>query len=598
MTGNLFMVEQYREEQLEHRTINLGMISRLGKYIMRYRLEFAATLAVNFLAVLPGLIEPHILKVGIDRYISAKNFRGVVYVGIFFLFVKLFNWLITMFNENIIARLGQKVLNEIRKEVFNHVQRLSMDYFDRTPQGRIIARADTDIDSMEHIMTWGAVLLFDAFVNLLGALYFMSRYSAKLCLSVSFSIVVMLIATNIFRKAGIEAYRKVRETSARITSYLAESISGIRIIQSFVRENANSSQFSKITGDHMKNNINSAKIWHTYFPFINFTSSISIAIVLFYGGSMVAKGELTIGELNAYIMYIGMVFWPIFMMGELYNNLLATSTSAERIFQLLDTKPRVVDSPRSRDISIDGDVVFDGISFGYSPETFVLKNISFRAEKGQVIALVGRTGAGKTTIVNLLAKFYEPQKGRILVDGADLADIKLSNLRSQTGIVPQDSFLFSDTIMNNLKFGRDNVPDEEALRASRETNLHGFIEKLSDGYKTVVQERGTGLSEGERQLICITRALIADPRLLILDEATSAIDTHTETLIQAALEKLLRGRTCFIIAQRLSTIQKADNILVIKDGELIEQGRHEQLFNAGGYYKKMYLEFTSRSTPI
>jgi ATP-binding cassette, subfamily B, multidrug efflux pump len=588
------MSQYYQEEELQHKNINLRMLNRLRLYILKYRAVFARVMVLNVLATLPGILEPHIIKIGIDKYIFAGNFRGVFYISALFLLIRLSGWLVTVANHKSTIMLGQQVLNDIRMQVFSHVQDLSMEYFDKTPNGRIIARADTDIWSMEHVMTWGTGILLNSFLTLLGALYFMTRYSPKLCLMVSAVIIILAVATNIFQKEGTKAYRKTRETSARITTELCENISGIKVIQAFVREKLNYGRFSDLTHSHMLNAVNSSKVWATYFPVVGFSSALGISIIILVGGNMVYHGQMKIGELSAYIMYLGMFFWPIFMMGELYNSLLETGTAAERIFQLLDTKPKVTDPPGSKDVTINGGVVFENVCFGYTDKRQVLRDINFRVEPGQKVAFVGHTGAGKTTVTNLIARFYEPQAGRISIDGNDLKYIRMHSLRRQMGIVPQDSFLFSGTVMDNLKYGNRDISDEDVIRGAKETSLHPFVEKLGNGYMTEVKERGAGLSEGERQLICITRAFLADPRILILDEATSAVDTHTETVIQKALDKLLVGRTCFIIAQRLSTIRKADNIYCIRDGELVEQGKHEELLRMNGYYSRMYHEFISR----
>ncbi|MFH0807676.1 MAG: ABC transporter ATP-binding protein [Elusimicrobiota bacterium] len=585
------MTHHYEEEKLESRKPNIKIIARLKDYLLRYKYIFIFNLIISIIAIVTAVIEPHIIKICIDKYIIPGKLQGILFISAIFLANKFFGWALTMFEVMRTTRLGQRVLNDIRMEVFTHTQKLSMDYFDTTPQGRIIARADTDIDTMEHLMTWGAGIFLSSFLTLMGALYFMAKYNAKLCLLVSIVIPLLFVATYLFQKEGVKAYRKMRESATRITANLAENISGVKVVQSFVREEKNLAHFHQLTVDHAKNSVNSAKITSTYFPFIGIVNALGIAIIIFYGGNLVFHQQLTIGELSAYIMYLGMFFEPIQAMSELYNDLLSTGTAAERIFQLLDVKPRIVDEPKAKDLTINGKVRFENVFFRYRENKWILKDISFEASPGQTVAFVGPTGAGKTTIVNLVARFYEAQQGNIYIDDNALDNITVYSLRSQIGIVPQDSFLFSGTVLENLKYGISDITEEEVIKASKEIGLHPFIEKLNKGYKTQVKERGAGISEGERQLICITRAYISNPRILIFDEATSSIDTQTEMHIQNALEKLIKGRTCFIIAQRLSTIRKADIVLVVKDGEIIERGTHTQLLNLSGFYSKMYKEF-------
>ena len=585
------MTHRYEEEKLETKRPNIKIVMRLSKYILNHKAVFIFNIVISIIAVIPAIIEPHIIKICIDKYILPGEMQGILIISLLFLANKFFGWVLTMFEAIRTTRLGQRVLNDIRMEVFKHAQKLSMDYFDTTPQGRIIARADTDIDTMEHVMTWGAGIFLNSFLTLIGALYFMAKYNPKLCLLVSVVLPLLFIATYIFQKEGVKAYRKLRESATRITANLAENISGVKVVQSFVREDKNLSHFRQLTTDHAKNSVNSARVWSTYFPFIGIVNALGIVIIIFYGGNLVYQGQLKIGELSAYIIYLGMFFEPIQTMGELYNNLLATGTAAERIFQLLDVTPRIVDKPKAQDLTINGRVRFENVHFHYRENKWILKNINFQANPGQTIALVGPTGAGKTTVVNLIARFYDPQQGSIYIDDKPIDNITLYSLRSQMGIVPQDSFLFSGTVIENLKYGIENITDDEAIKASKEIGLHPFIEKLSKGYQTQVKERGAGISEGERQLICITRAYISNPRILIFDEATSSIDTQTEMLIQNAMEKLLKGRTCFMIAQRLSTIRKANMVLVVNNGEIIERGTHEQLLQLSGFYSKMHKEF-------
>jgi ABC-type multidrug transport system fused ATPase/permease subunit len=483
----------------------------------------------------------------------------------------------------------------MRLAVFEHIQRLSLSFFDRTHQGRIISRADSDIDSLDRILTWGANQLIASAFTFLGVIVLMVQYDWRLCLAVSAVLPPLAIATHLFQKHAMLAYRKMREQASRITAALAENISGVRVVQAFGREDLNLSRFAELNEGYAERALLASKIFHTYLPFVGLVSGIATAIILGYGSTLVINNSITVGELAAFILYLSMFFGPIQTMGDLYNSLLSTAASAERIFQLLDTKPQIVNRPRAVDLPrVEGRIEFDRLYFRYdsTPEDqWVLKDISFVAQPGQTIALVGETGSGKTSIVSLLARFYEPQQGRILIDGLNLAETTVESLRAQIGIVTQENFLFTGTVMDNLKFGRPSAPDGDVIAAARTLGTHDIIMRLKDGYQTAVTERGNNFSAGERQLLTFTRAMAANPRILILDEATSAVDPGTELIIQQALDKLFEKRTSFVIAHRLSTVRHAHLILVLSHGQIVERGTHEHLLTKSGIYSRLYKEF-------
>ena len=391
----------------------------------------------------------------------------------------------------------------------------------------------------------------------------------------------LALATRLFHRFGMLAYRKVREQSSRITAAMAETITGVRVVQAFSREEENLSRFQALHEAYGRQAVAAARVFHTYMPFVGLISGLGTAIILGYGGTLALRREITVGELAAFILYLGMFFGPIQTMGDLYNVVLSTAASAERIFELLDTEPQVANRPGAIALPpIRGHIIFENVYFRYEttpPDTWILKNINLEAKPGETVAIVGATGSGKSTIISLIARFYEPQQGRITVDGIELRQATIESLHEQIGIVTQENFLFTGTIMENLKFGRPSAPDEEVIQAAKTLGTHETILRQEKGYETPVAERGSNFSAGERQLICFTRALVARPRILILDEATSAVDSQTESVIQHALERLLERRTSFVIAHRLSTVRHAHRILVLEEGQIVEQGTHEPI---------------------
>lgn len=573
---------------------------RLIQYVRPYRRIFLWNLLFTLLATVSQLAGPRFIQAGIDRYLT--NFKstdaamhGIAIISLLYLVNLFLGWFLSVVQVKSAIRVGQGAMNDLRMEVFEHIQRLSLNYFDRTHQGRIINRADTDIESLDRIMTWGANQLLASGLTLVGVMVLLMRYDWRLCLAVSIVIPPLVQATRMFQRYGMQAYRKMREQSSRLTAALAENISGVRVVQAFSREDHNLSRFQVLNDVYGDRVLVAARVFHTYMPFVGLLSGLGVAIILGYGGHLVMQREISVGELAAFILYLGMFFGPIQTMGDLYNALLSTAASAERIFQLLDTEPQISDRPGANELpAIRGHVAFEGVWFRYdtTPEdTWILKDISFEARPGETIALVGATGSGKTSIISLICRFYEAQRGRVTIDGVNLGEATLESLHRQIGIVTQDNFLFTGTIMDNLKFGRPEATDEEVITAAQTLGTHEVILRLQDGYRTKVAERGGNFSAGERQLICFTRAMVARPHILILDEATSAVDAPTEGLIQHALEKLFERRTCFVVAHRLSTVRHAHRILVMRHGEIIERGSHAELIAHGGAYARLYEEF-------
>ncbi len=588
------------EEAFAQRPMDRTTFRRLFSFVRPYRRTLALNLVFTLLATASQLLGPKFIQVGIDRYLT--NFssvqaamHGILLVSAIYLANLFLGWFLSVIQVKSAIAVGQGAMNDLRLAVFEHIQRLSLNYFDKTHQGRIINRADTDIDSLDRILTWGANQLLASALTLVGVIVLLLQYDWRLCLAVSLVVPPLAVATRLFHFYGMPAYRKMREQASRLTAALAENISGVRVVQAFSREEENLRRFQELNQVYSDRVLVGARIFHTYMPFVAVMSGLGVAIILGYGSTLVTRREITVGELAAFILYLGMFFGPIQTMGDLYNALLSTAASAERIFQLLDTEPQVQDRPTAAPLPpVRGHVVFERVFSRYDTtpdDTWILKEIHFEAKPGETVALVGATGSGKTSIISLLARFYEPQKGRVLIDGIDLQTVTVESLHKQIGIVTQDNFLFTGTVMENLKFGRPDATDEEAIQAAQTLGTHEIILRLADGYATKVAERGANFSAGERQLICFTRALVAQPRILILDEATSAVDPQTEALIQHALEKLFARRTCFVIAHRLSTVRHAHLILVLRDGEILERGTHDQLLALGGPYARMHAEF-------
>ncbi|MBY6277679.1 MAG: ABC transporter ATP-binding protein [Symbiobacterium thermophilum] len=563
----------------------------LGTLIRPYVPKLAAGVLLMVATALTGLVGPYLTQVAIDRFVAERDPAGLDLVALAFLATALLNWWSSYGQTYIVSYVGQSIIYDLRDRMFRHLQRLSFRFFDSMATGRIMSRLMSDVDAINQLVSSGLVSLFAdsmVLVTIMGTMLWMNW---RLALVSFITIPTLLVVLRLFRGWMRDAFMAQRRRAADMNAHLAEAIAGIRVTQAYVREARNQAQFDGINERLRQANLAAVRVWATMMPSIEVVSAFGVTLVLWYGGVLLRGGtaDVTVGQVAAFILYLNRFFQPIRDLSQVFNVFQAAVVSAERVAELLDQQPEIVDRPGARDLPrVAGRVEFRDVVFGYEPGQVVLKGINLRAEPGETIALVGPTGAGKSSVINLLARFYEPQEGQVLVDGVDLSTVTQRSWRSQLGIVLQDTFLFSGTIRDNIRYGRPDATDEEVEAAARAVGAHDFIVRLEKGYDTEVHERGAKLSVGQRQLIAFARALCADPAVLTLDEATSNIDTHTEAVIQEALQTLLRGRTSFVIAHRLSTIRSADRIYYIEDGQVVEQGRHEELLALGGRYAQLY----------
>ena len=564
-------------------------MKRLLRYLKPYK--WFVLFALILLLTSSGLylIGPHLIKIAIDEYIMKNNMGGLSFIALVYLFVLIFGFVMKFFHTYIMQIIGQKVMYDMRMEIFTHLQGLSVSFFNRNPVGRLITRVTTDVDALNELFASGVVTIFGDIFTLLGIIVFLLYYNVKLAL-ITFSVVpILFFSAFLFKIKVRKSFREVRIRIARINSFLQESITGMKIIQIFNREEKNFGKFDSLNKNHLDAYLQTIFYYALFYPAVEIISSLAIALIVWYGGINVLKNALSLGSLIAFITYAQRFYQPIRDLSEKYNILQAAMAASERIFKLLDTKISIPESPKPVKIEeMSGDIEFKNVWFAYN-EDYVLKDISFKVKRGQSIAFVGATGAGKSTIINLLARFYDPDRGAVFIDGINIKNMSKKALRENIAVVLQDVFLFSGDIKYNISLGDNNISFEKIRKAAVEVNIEKFISRLPDGYSEDIRERGSILSFGQRQLLAFARALVYNPQILVLDEATSNVDTETEILIQNAVKKLMNGRTSIIIAHRLSTIQNADKIIVIHKGGIREVGTHQQLLAKRGIYYKLYL---------
>ena len=533
---------------------------------------------------------PLVAKQAIDEGIVPGDESSLQMWVIVFLIVAGIGWAASAAQSYLTSWVGERILTDLRVDLFEHVQRLDLGFFERTRAGVVISRLTNDVEALETLVTDGPTTLLQNTITLIGSALVLLYLDWQLALATLTVFPGMAIATALFRRYSSRAYRRTRERLAEVTASLQEDISGVRVVQAFRRERANERRFHEVNGAYRQANVQTVNVSAVYFPVVDLLSATAMAVVLGYGGMLVIDGEITTGDLFVFIGLLSYFFEPVQQLSQFYQTFLAGTAALDKIFDVVDTDPRLTDRPDAKELpQITGRVEFQEVRCAYREGgAEVLHGISFAVQPGQTVALVGHTGAGKSTIVKLLARFYDPTGGRVLIDGHDLRDVTMASLHRQLGMVPQEGFLFARSVAENIAFGRPDASREEVEAAARAVGAHEFIEDLPEGYDTSIAERGARLSIGQRQLVAFARALLANPRLLILDEATSSVDIPTEARIEHALETLLADRTAFVVAHRLSTIRRADVIVVLEHGEIIESGTHEQLIAARGRYFALY----------
>jgi len=562
----------------------------LGRFARPYTRRAVVAAVTLLVATGASVAGPLAAKEVIDRGIRTGDYNRVVLWVAVFLVIVMAGWIATAAQSYLTSWVGERILADIRVAVFAHVQRLDLGFFERTPAGVVISRLTNDVEAMNSMVTDGPTTLLQNTLTLIGSAIVLLVLDWRLALATLSVFPAMAIGTAIFRRYSARAYRRTRERMGDVTASLQEDISGVRVVQAFRREDANYRRFIAVNDRYRYANVQTVNAASIYFPFVSLLSAVATAVVLGYGGILVFDGQLSPGALFAFIGLLSNFFDPVQQLSQFYQTMLAAMAALEKIVEVLDTEPAMADAAGAHELpQIAGRVEFADVQFAYSATSAeVLHGVSFAAEPGQTVALVGHTGAGKSTVVKLLARFYDPTSGRVLIDGTDVRDVTARSLRSQLGIVPQESFLFSGSVRSNIAFGRPEATAEEVVAAAEAVGADAFIRALPDGYDTEIQERGARLSIGQRQLVAFARALLADPRILILDEATSSVDIPTEARIEEALETLLRGRTAFVVAHRLSTIRRADVIVVLEHGRVIEAGTHRQLIERRGRYYALY----------
>ncbi|HOS79461.1 MAG TPA: ABC transporter ATP-binding protein [Anaerolineae bacterium] len=582
-------LESHGEGDGTGRVFDNRIVRRLLGYLRPYARQMAGAFVMMVIATALTLLIPYLTKIIIDQYITQGDLHGLNRMALVLSGALVGIYVTSSAQQYLLTWVGQRVLMTLRNQLFEHLQRLSLGYHDTHIAGVTISRVMSDVGVINELLSEGLITLMGDMLLLGGIVGVMLSMSPQLALYAFSVLPLMLLMTLWFSRRARVAFRQTRSSTAAVVGDLAEDLSGMRVIQAFAQESASAERFDKVNRANRDAFVKAMSLSLTFLPGVEFLSILATAIVLWFGGHGVAAGTLTLGVVVAFISYVGRFFQPIQELSQLYNTFQTAIAGGERVLELLDTVPDVQDAPGAPDMPpIRGDIVLDHVSFAYQGTHTVLHDVNLQIAAGQTIALVGPTGAGKTSIANLIARFYEVTEGSVRIDGIDVRTVNQASLRRQMGLVPQDPFLFAGTIAENIRFGCPDASDAAVMAAAQAANAHEFIHALPEGYATRIVEGGINLSLGQRQLLCIARAILADPRILILDEATASVDTVTEALIQEALTRLLQGRTAIVIAHRLSTVTHADLICVLDEGRIVERGTHAELLARGGIYRDLY----------
>ena len=588
--GSSSQLHEYSEEEDDlGKVYDRELMTRLMAYMKPYRRE---VVLIVFLMVGYSVSEallPYLTQLGIDNHIEPRNLEGLETIVLYYVLVLVARFIFTYFEEYGMQMVGQKVMYDMRMSLFSHLQRLDVRYFDRNPVGRLMTRVMGDVEILKELFTSGVITVFGNLLSIFAYMIAMLLFNWKLAL-ITFAVLPIIFAiTTVYQVYSRRAFRDQRRYLARINAFLNENIVGMTTMQLFAREPRSLLQFDERNQQYLGANLRSIFYFSLFSPMIEVCGSLALAVIVWHGGGQILQDTLTFGVLFAFIQYSQRLFWPIRELSEKYTIFQNAMASSERIFDLMDTQPTIVNPMPAKEVNaLNGEIEFRNVWFAYNAEDYVLRDVSFKVKAGEKVALVGHTGSGKTSIINLLCRFYDVNEGQVLIDGIDLREMELPDLRRAINIVQQNIFLFSGTIEKNINLNKPEISKEETIAAAKEVHLDSYVQKMPDGYETEVREGGAGLSVGQKQLVAFARALASDPNILILDEATSSVDTETELIIQDALNRLMANRTSIVIAHRLSTIQNADKIIVMHRGEIQEMGTHNELLQKRGIYYRLY----------
>lgn len=587
-------VNSFREDEQVKSQGKWKVIVRLFSYLKDHIKGVIGVLFCMGITVAISLINPLLIESAIDDYIGVGNIEGLMKLGVFALVLNVLFIIMVKVRMYVMSLISNQILLKVRQELYEHIQKLSFAFFDSRPTGKILARIIGDVNSLKDVLSSAVTTLIPDFITLVGVLAIMFAKDWRLAAAALCTIPLMMVAVFIIQSFSHKRWHDYRKKSSNLNAFVHEDIAGIRVVQSLCAGDETKATFQELTEEHKNSFINACRVADLFGPAIDFCWGISAMMLYLVGVKYIGFPEISVGLLVAFGTYINMFWNPIMNLSNFYNQLVTNISAAERIFDILDTEPDIVDESNAIELpEVEGAVEFKNVSFTYDEgteaETKVLEDVSFSVKPGETIALVGPTGAGKTTIVNLISRFYDIQKGTILIDGYDLKEVSMHSLRKQMGVMTQDNFIFQGTVRENIMYGKLDATEEEMIAAAKAVNAHDFIMKMEKGYDTELRERGAGISIGQRQLIAFARTMISMPKILILDEATSSIDTHTERMVQEGIAGLLKGRTSFVIAHRLSTIQNADRIFVVSDNGILESGTPAELMEKKGAYYRLYM---------